>query len=269
MTTVRFCVTSLIGFALLVAGQTGCRQSQHVAVRDANAAAHHHPGQSAARVVNDDAARGSATSAPASAAEFPQPDEDMAAMILAAVAEYRTWQRVDHAAAWSPLKCDAPPPDRVRFSASEDDGTHGAKLYFLFAKNIKAYLGLTQEGKTPVGQVMVKETWKPVEGKHSDSAAGPARNAAEKPATSLSANRRQYYPYAERQGVTYTTGEKGPLFVMIKTEHQRGTDQGWIYATLVADGSEVTAAGRIPSCMECHAQAKYDRLFGWTDKETE
>lgn len=41
-----------------------------------------------------------------------------------------------------------------------------------------------------------------------------------------------------------------------------GTDDGWVYATLAADGRTVTAAGRIESCMKCHRETKTDRLFG-------
>jgi hypothetical protein len=39
------------------------------------------------------------------------------------------------------------------------------------------------------------------------------------------------------------------------------SDGGWIYATITADG-QLTAAGRIPSCIGCHVEAEHDRLFG-------
>ena len=41
-----------------------------------------------------------------------------------------------------------------------------------------------------------------------------------------------------------------------------GTDEGWVYGTVTADGKTVTSAGRVASCMKCHVQAKNDRLFG-------
>jgi hypothetical protein len=39
------------------------------------------------------------------------------------------------------------------------------------------------------------------------------------------------------------------------------TDEGWVYATITAAG-EVTAAGRVASCMGCHEVATHERLFG-------
>ena len=41
-----------------------------------------------------------------------------------------------------------------------------------------------------------------------------------------------------------------------------GTDEGWVYGTVSPDGKAVGAAGRVASCMKCHAEAKSDRLFG-------
>jgi len=54
---------------------------------------------------------------------------------------------------------------------------------------------------------------------------------------------------------------KGPLFMMIKTG-DADSDAGWIYATTTPDGTTVTSAGKIASCMECHQGAKRDRMFG-------
>ena len=55
--------------------------------------------------------------------------------------------------------------------------------------------------------------------------------------------------------------EKGPLFLMIKTG-EPDSDAGWIYGTATPDGSTITAWGKLASCMECHQDAKHDRLFG-------
>jgi hypothetical protein len=41
-----------------------------------------------------------------------------------------------------------------------------------------------------------------------------------------------------------------------------GTDLGWVYGTLDADGARVTSSGRVQSCMGCHTQAPSERLFG-------
>jgi hypothetical protein len=53
--------------------------------------------------------------------------------------------------------------------------------------------------------------------------------------------------------------KKGPLFLMLKS----GGD--WTYATLTPDGQEVTAWGRLASCIECHeSESTRDRMFGVT-----
>jgi len=40
------------------------------------------------------------------------------------------------------------------------------------------------------------------------------------------------------------------------------TDAGWVYATVTAAG-QVTAAGRVASCMGCHeTSATHERLYG-------
>jgi len=49
---------------------------------------------------------------------------------------------------------------------------------------------------------------------------------------------------------------KGPLFLMMKQ------DGVWVYATATSDGRELTASGEIASCMKCHEDAPYDKLFG-------
>ena len=50
---------------------------------------------------------------------------------------------------------------------------------------------------------------------------------------------------------------------MYKTDPKTpGTDEGWVYGTVTADGKKVTAAGRVQSCINCHQDARNDRLFG-------
>jgi hypothetical protein len=46
-----------------------------------------------------------------------------------------------------------------------------------------------------------------------------------------------------------------------------GTDRGWAYGTVTADGKQVTSAGRVESCMRCHRKAPHDRLFGLPKEE--
>jgi hypothetical protein len=147
--------------------------------------------------------------------------------IQEAAREYTDYGKVDDLARWAPKLCKLPPPPEPRVSASRDFETHGRKLYYLFAKDREAYR-LCRELPQPVGQVVVKESWAPA-----------ATSSYRCP----------------------TAGEKGPLFMMIKTGDP-DSDAGWIYATATPDGSRITAWGKIASCMECHQGAKYDRLFG-------
>lgn len=81
-------------------------------------------------------------------------------------------------------------------------------------------------------------------------------------------------PFLEKDDEWYTLGERGPLFVMYRTEKNTpGTDNGWVYGTLTSDGKTVTSAGRVASCMGCHTEAPYPkepagegRLFGLPEK---
>ena len=147
--------------------------------------------------------------------------------ILSAAQEYPSYGRVNDRLLWAPALCsDAPKPAPPRMSISRDVNTHGRKLYHLYAKHFDLYRqsdSVTQ----PLGQVLVKEAWIPAAGSTSK------------------------HPVA---------GEKGPLFMMMKTGESE-SDGGWIYATLTPDGKKVTASGKLASCMECH-ESKQDRLFG-------
>jgi hypothetical protein len=150
------------------------------------------------------------------------------AQILNAARGYRSLRKVDDAMRVAPVMC-APVSigPRARTSQSQDSGTHGRKLYVLFAKDPEEYLD--RERPVSVGQQLVKESWVP-------SADGRPR-------------------------------ERSALFVMMKLDPATpGTDQGWIYGTTTADAKTVTGAGRIGSCMQCHEKAPRDRLFGLPDR---
>jgi hypothetical protein len=69
--------------------------------------------------------------------------------------------------------------------------------------------------------------------------------------------------FAEKDGKHYRPAEKADLFIMLKLDPATpDTDQGWVYATVSADGKTVTSSGRVESCMGCHTKAPDDRLFG-------
>ena len=156
--------------------------------------------------------------------------------------------RVSSAAAWAPQLCVAPPNV---FSKSEDEATHGRKMYYLYAMHADAYLALANDAaapvaETPLGQALVKETWIPT----------PVEELTE-------AERGSHTPVRGPDMREYVFRERGQVFVMLKTggDHE-WTDNGWVYATLSADGSTVTASGRLESCMKCHIEAPHGRLFG-------
>ena len=138
---------------------------------------------------------------------------------------YASYGRVDDRSRWAPTDCEAPADRPPRVSASRDPETHGRKLYYLFAKDREAYR-IARDRSQPVGQVLVKESWFPA-----------AASTSRKP----------------------VTGERGPLFLMMKTGDADG-DEGWLYATATPDGKTITSSGKLASCMDCHASAKYDRL---------
>lgn len=164
------------------------------------------------------------------------------ARLLAIAADCRTYTKMANDPHWAPTMCRAPMHSSAFISKAEEGSAHGRKLYFLWVKDAPAYPSPrwredSQSGKAaiqPAGQALVKESFHPGEG------ANPTD------------------PKAPR-----TLGAKADLFVMFKVEpNTPGTDLGWVYGTLSADGKKVTSAGRIESCMGCHENARHDRLFG-------
>src|SRR5262245_44629812 len=95
----------------------------------------------------------------------PTPEEDHSfdEALLSAAQEYKTWARVDDRFRWALTDCRMPPPAQPRFSSSADTGTHGQKLYSLFAKDAEAYTAIAKSEAAKVGQVIVKESWVPEE----------------------------------------------------------------------------------------------------------
>ena len=153
-----------------------------------------------------------------------------------------------------------PEPAEPHFSASGDSTTHGAKLYWLFAKEMpeSAHGDYVVPGKAnPVGQVIVKEAWLPKEVKDEDRP-GNAENGP------TSGKKRSTFARLA-DGRVFQMASKSALFIMYKTNLQTAeTDEGWVYGTVTPDGKEVTSAGRVKSCMTCHQKAPHDRLFGLT-----
>jgi hypothetical protein len=174
--------------------------------------------------------------------------------------EYSSWKRVDEHWRWAPTLCRVPTPTLHR-SQSASGATHGRKLYTLFAKDLDDYFGLTEgpyehaNSSEPVrtvagvGQVIVKESWIPERVEPDEVPVEPEEGE-------------EVLRYAVQGGDAWRGAQRGPLFVMMKLDPDTpGTDQGWVYGTLDPEGN-VTGSGAMASCMECHAEASNDRLFG-------
>lgn len=176
-------------------------------------------------------------------------DERFHAALIAAVANYaEAYGNIDDIMRWAPGLCRRPPSATIRESASEDEGTHGKKLYWLYAKDRAAYLKAKDGGTQPVGQVLVKEAFvaEPGRGGHDADAGWQA-----------------LIRVVERDGKPYHAGAKESLYVLLKLDPKTdGTDQGWVYGTLTPDGKTVTSAGKVATCMGCHTENTTDRMFG-------
>lgn len=195
-----------------------------------------------------------------------------------AATEYFSWSRVDDEMRWAPELCRMPNPGRAYASESQDEKTHGRKLYSLFAKDRKDYINMTADKLAKVGQVIVKQSWIPEEVtgkdaedlrkvKHNhDVAFSSATIVTPRPGAKDDApgfDRDHFFPFVIKDEKVFKASKQSDLFIMMKLAPQTpDTDQGWVYGTVTHDGKTVTAAGKIASCMKCHADAKNDRLFG-------
>ncbi len=214
--------------------------------------------------------------------------------LLHAARDYKNWARVSDRANWAPTDCRAPKRAAgVQLSDSDDDGTHGRKLYFLFASKPNEYLALdffeshddaqrATARNALIGEVIVKESWQSIEVdptqiprflKHPPSSivcafpAPPDRTPTVPPRTETNADN-LYLPdlpvdYVRDGDKAYRTGRRTALFIMLKLDPATpNTDEGWVYGTVTPDAKTVTSSGRVASCMKCHVDAPRDRLHG-------
>jgi hypothetical protein len=173
-----------------------------------------------------------------------------AAQALTYAGEYLAWGRVDDEVRWAPGLCRLPRAGVARPSESDDATTHGQKLYSVFAKNNAAY-----PNGPHTDQVVVKQSWT------AELVTGP--DAGFDPDHSRGGDGGDhFYPYAQSDGGLYRAAAPAGLYLMFKVAPATpDTDDGWVYATITTAG-QVTAAGRVASCMKCHEVAEHERLFG-------
>lgn len=174
-------------------------------------------------------------------------DPKFHARLLEIAAEYPQYGKVDDIMRWVPTLCMFQPPPKAEMSRSKDAHTHGQKLFYLFAKVRHAYV----RNEAVLGQVIVKEAWHPPSPDAIKAAAEDIKSRDGTPARPIL----MFEPEI--------LGPKSGLYIMYNTESKTAeTDDGWVYGTVTEDGKTVTSAGRVKSCMECHASAKHGRLFG-------
>jgi hypothetical protein len=185
--------------------------------------------------------------------------------------EYREWGRVDERPNLAPMLCRAPMgidygfPSHARHSTA-DEGPHGQKLYYLFAgfdrhsaRDLYGALGTEAAQEIPIGFMIVKQSW------HAVASDQPIPNEP----VSVAEQADPFdvpapIDWVEHEGKRLEVGEQAELFVMAKVgaPDMPGTDMGWVYGTLDASGETVTSAGLVSRCMDCHAAAEHERLFG-------
>ncbi|MFK7991585.1 MAG: hypothetical protein AB8I08_36550 [Sandaracinaceae bacterium] len=193
------------------------------------------------------------------------------------VSEYRAFGRVDDELRWAPFLCRLPMPSAARVSQAAA-GPHGRKVYFVYASDRAAYVGLTRGGTAtpPIGFTVVKEAFSPraVDAAELDARPGwtalPIPGAPETSegagfamlgAEGRGTSRNVYRPIHDESGQLTGAGAFRGLYVMRYVGAGARTDAGWVYATIDADG-QVTSSGLNRTCMSCHRSAPHGRLFG-------
>jgi hypothetical protein len=131
--------------------------------------------------------------------------------------------------------------------ADKSQSQHGNKLYRLFIKDYGDYIRNAPVGQ-PIGQVIVKETW----------------NVKEIAYDSLNKTIQQIQ--SKNDGKWYTPTTVSELFIMYKEEESANNDKGWNYGTYSLENKDekplLLNNLKISSCISCHKETKYDRIFG-------
>ncbi len=191
---------------------------------------------------------------------------------------YEEWGGpVDFQLRFGPTLCSIPPLE-PRFSASAPGGPHAEKLYLVHASDATSYAGVDYSSEGQGGHLMPsnyprgdEDAWGEVLSLRRPPIQGLSREweqilvkEAFVPVRAAEAQKDSFRGIlpAPRAGEEWVPGARGGLYLMLRTTRATpGTDEGWVYATIRADG-EVTAYGQIQSCVACHRRAGPDRMFG-------
>jgi len=176
--------------------------------------------------------------------------------LLKIAKEYKTYFRYDNSDTaslkWTIQLC-APASiphqtmDSLRFSKPLMS-KHGNKLYVLYVKNMQSYDDTTKKAQ-PIGQVLVKETW----------------NVGEVFKDSVSKTNKSI-KQSKNDGKWYKPVSKSELFIMYKEQKNQSNDEGWVYGIVnledKSNSVRILENGKLSSCIGCHKDTKYDRIFG-------
>lgn len=140
--------------------------------------------------------------------------------------------------------------DSIFYSKADSlKSLHGNKLYQLYVEDQEAYYDYKYI-QQPLGQIIVKETW----------------NVAEVDSFKSNIVRLQN----KNDNKWYTPTKVSQLFIMFKENPSDKNDLGWVYGIVDMekgmDSVEVLSSGNLSSCISCHKDTKYDRIFGRFDK---
>lgn len=164
------------------------------------------------------------------------------------------------------IPASATTPSRsMKLSTSQDDATHGRKLYLVLSRFRLLRLN---DKPHPVGQAVVKESWVPEEVVDTPENWKPILRVFHEPPSGKFVSVKPVekptliVPCARSDGKVYRAARKYGLFVMFKTDPKTpDTDAGWVYGTVSADGGTVLSVGKLAACMKCHQDAPHDRIF--------
>jgi len=199
-------------------------------------------------------------------------DDDCKQLLLIAARDYLSYGPAEGKyfdLRFAPTLCRSPGGAAGRISESGGSTPHGEKLYVIYARQRDAYIELlgantakawhevnSSFALSPLqndpadNQVIVKESWTPVPRNLNDRFGQGMRPA-------------------QRKGEYFWPGDRQSLFIMLNVGRDvAGTDNGWVYGTVSPDGKTVTSAGQVASCMRCHRDAPYGRLFGLPAEES-
>lgn len=156
---------------------------------------------------------------------------------------------------WTIALCSAPQKgDRgyyheknsVFFSeAYKEKSPHGDQLYKLYVKDLEHYQNI--ENGQSLGQTIVKETW----------------NVQKVPEDSI--YEYNFVRQSQKDSNWYRPVSVSQLFIMYKEAPSENNDEGWVYGIVDLENDEdpqVLSKGNISTCISCHKNTKYDRLFG-------